>query len=570
MATPLTLVNFNTTNGSNPGDGVVMDAAGDLFGTTNSGGANGDGTVYEIVNTGTGYATAPVTLYSFTATNGVVPFGHLLIDAAGDLFGTTPNDGTTSAGTVYEIVKTPGGYATTPTILANFDNTHGANPTGTLIEDAKGDLFGTTQGGGSLGDGVVFEIVNTPTGYASTPAVVTDFNYSTVGGLNPGLVLDAAGDLFGTTKNGGANSGGTVFEIVNTATGLASTPTVLSAFTSAEGAHPANGLAIDSAGDLFGTTLSNTVFEIRNTASGYANTPTILTTFVGSGVDPYGTLLLDNAGNLWGTTLNGGGNNLGMIYELVRSGSSYSSTPNVVWNFNSGGNYRPYAGLFANASGTLFGTTFAGGTGSSGTVFELTGSGFVSCFRAGTRVATENGPVPVEALVEGDRVLTRDGGAAPVRWMGHRHIDIRRHPRPEAVWPIRVRAGAFEPGIPERDLWLSPDHAVFADGVLIPIRHLVNGTNIVRHPVAEVDYYHVELPEHDVLFAEGLPVESYLETGSRASFDNGGPVVRLHPDFNGRAWDGLGCAPLVLSGPTLDGVRRRVNARAVAHRPATG
>ena len=102
---------------------------------------------------------------------------------------------------------------------------------------------------------------------------------------------------------------------------------------------------------------------------------------------------------------------------------------------------------------------------------------------------------------------------------------------------MRVRAGAFDDAQPSRDLWLSPDHAVHVDGVLIPIKHLLNGTSIAQVAVDEVIYYHVELPHHDVLLAEGLPAESYLDTGDRRSFDNsaqairGGEVIRLHPDF---------------------------------------
>ncbi|HEY8287982.1 MAG TPA: Hint domain-containing protein, partial [Acetobacteraceae bacterium] len=145
----------------------------------------------------------------------------------------------------------------------------------------------------------------------------------------------------------------------------------------------------------------------------------------------------------------------------------------------------------------------------------------------------------------------------PVVWIGRRSVDCARHPRPEKVWPVRVAAGAFGDALPVRDLWLSPDHAVYVDGVLVPVKHLVNGRSIAQVEVDRVDYFHVELRQHDVLLAEGLPAESYLDVGDRPSFSNAGPVVALFPSF-GDIWETAGCAPLVVRGAVLEGVRRRV------------
>jgi hypothetical protein len=184
------------------------------------------------------------------------------------------------------------------------------------------------------------------------------------------------------------------------------------------------------------------------------------------------------------------------------------------------------------------------------------------CFAAGTGIATPAGNVAVETLRPGDRVRLARGGSAEVRWLGHRRVNCARHPRPRDVWPVRVRAGAFAPGQPTRDLLLSPDHAVFVNGVLIPIRYLVNRATIAREPVAAVTYFHVELARHDVLLAEGLPCESFLDTGNRGCFENAGGVVQLHPDFALRLWDGDACAPLVLDGPILAAARRRLLRRA--------
>jgi collagen type I alpha len=183
----------------------------------------------------------------------------------------------------------------------------------------------------------------------------------------------------------------------------------------------------------------------------------------------------------------------------------------------------------------------------------------VACFAAGTRIATAQGEVAVEDLREGDLVRTvLRGGVAAIAWIGRRTVDCRSHPKPATVWPVRVRAGAFGVNVPQRDLYLSPDHAVYVNEVLVPVRHLINGTSIAQVATDSVTYYHVELPTHDVVLAEGLAAESYLETGERANFSNGGGVVRQFPDFAARAWEALGCAKLIVTGPELEASRGRV------------
>lgn len=187
-----------------------------------------------------------------------------------------------------------------------------------------------------------------------------------------------------------------------------------------------------------------------------------------------------------------------------------------------------------------------------------------ACFAAGTRIATARGDVAVESLVVGDMVRTQFSGAAPILWIGRRRVDCRRHPKPAEVWPVRVAAGAFGDNQPSRDLYLSPDHAVFVDGALIPIRYLQNGATIVQRPRDAVEYFHVELAAHDVLLAEDMPCESYLDTGNRAAFANGGGVTQMQPDFALATWAAKACAPLVLAGPALAGAHRRLLDRATA------
>jgi hypothetical protein len=186
----------------------------------------------------------------------------------------------------------------------------------------------------------------------------------------------------------------------------------------------------------------------------------------------------------------------------------------------------------------------------------------VQCFLEGTRIRTGRGDMAVEALAIGDLVQTGFSGMMPVQWLGYRRIDCRRHPKPVNVWPVRVRAGAFGEGRPHRDLWLSPDHAVFIDGVLIPIRYLVNGRTIAQEPRDAVTYWHVELGQHNVILAEGLPCESYLDTGNRGAFANGGAAVQMHADFARGVWEAEACAPLVLEGAEREAAHSWLLARA--------
>jgi hypothetical protein len=153
-----------------------------------------------------------------------------------------------------------------------------------------------------------------------------------------------------------------------------------------------------------------------------------------------------------------------------------------------------------------------------------------------------------------------------VRWLGHRDIACARHPRPHEVWPVRVRAGAFQPGVPSRDLLLSPDHALFLAPpgmrpVLVPVRCLIDGASVVQERVHRITYWHVELEHHAVLLAEGLPCESFLDTGNRSAFANGGAAMQLHPDFAARAWAARACAPQVRGGAAVAWARAWLAAR---------
>jgi hypothetical protein len=195
----------------------------------------------------------------------------------------------------------------------------------------------------------------------------------------------------------------------------------------------------------------------------------------------------------------------------------------------------------------------------------------VACFLRGTTIQTERGPVAVEALrtgTDGDWAITASGHAARITWVGWRRVALRGHPRPWDIDPVRVRTGAIAPGMPARDLLLSPDHAIFMAGVLIPVRYLINGAGIVQeHGRLSADYFHVELDVHDVLLAHGLPTESYLDTGGKAMFSGDGAVqlqAEIVPADARAMWEIHACAKLVLDGPLLARARADLLVRSQA------
>ena len=208
-----------------------------------------------------------------------------------------------------------------------------------------------------------------------------------------------------------------------------------------------------------------------------------------------------------------------------------------------------FAGLFFHLSSD-------GGIGT-----DITINATPPCYFRGTRIATARGEVAVEDLQVGDLAITASGAQRPITWIGHRELETVKHRWPLEILPVRVRAHAFAQNAPRRDLWLSPQHAVFIGGLLVPIIHLANGATIAQERVDTVSYWHVELETHDVLLAEGLPAESFLDCGTRCGFDNGGGPIELHPTFAPKSWDDA-CAPLAESGPEVDALHEALRSRA--------
>ena len=402
------IASFSGTNGRFPGSGVILDDSGNLFGTTEEGGANGPygfGEVFEIAK-GSNTVT---TLASFDGPNGKTPCGNLAMDATGNLYGATYYGGPWSSpgtGTVFEIAN--GSSTITP--VANFDQENGEYPNGGVTLDASGNLFGTTYSGGAYGAGTVFEAVK-----SSSTLMTLSFKSSTVGsnpyagvtldasgnlfgatsggngavfevakgfnaikslgyfgletGSTPygGITVDSTGNLFGTTYTGGSGNGGTVYEVPSGSNTIA----VVAPFDplgSSPGTYP-GGVTLDAHGDLYGLTYQGdngkgTVYEI---ASGSNTADTILSFNGTDGATPYGQLSIDAAGNLYGTASSGGENNSGTVFEIA-SGSSAITT---IASFNGADGTSPMGGVALDPMGNLYGVTSGGGQFSDGTVFEV-------------------------------------------------------------------------------------------------------------------------------------------------------------------------------------------------------
>jgi uncharacterized repeat protein (TIGR03803 family) len=360
-ATLATVALFQNTNGANPIGGVIADASGNLYGTTQNGGAFNDGTVFQVA----GGTHAISTLVSFKNSNGAYPTAGLIADAAGNLYGTTQSGGANGVGVVFEVAAGTHALST----LATFNNVNGAVPKAGLIADAAGNLYGTTQSGGANGVGTVFEVG------AGTHALSTLATFDNSNGAAPfaGLVADTTGNLYGTTYRGGANDAGTVFQVV-AGTHVFST---LATFNGSNGANPFGVLIADTAGNLYGTTFrggvnnGGTVFEV---AAGTHLFATLASFDVGDGYGPVAGLTVDAAGNLYGTTYGGGPNNYGMVFEIAAG----THAPLTLALFDGSDGLEPHSVLIADAAGNLYGTTGYGGPHNFGTVFELAGTGFVA------------------------------------------------------------------------------------------------------------------------------------------------------------------------------------------------
>lgn len=340
------LADFNTTNGKQPMSTLIADAQGNLYGTTYIGGASSVGTVFKMDHT----THAITVLATFNGANGANPMGGLVMDASGNLYGTTNIGGANNLGTVFEVVSGSG----TVTVLASFNGAgNGANPQGSLYRDASGNLFGTTYAGGSSSKGTVFEVAN------GSGTITTLVTFTGTNGASPMMALssDAGGNLYGTTSTGGANNAGTIFKLTAGTWAL----TTLHDCAYADGSSPESTLLIDASGNIYGTTWGYNatgqggLFKIDAATHTYTN---LYSFNAPNGTAPMGNLVM--YGNcLYGTTGT-------TVFQYSLTSSTLTTVNTFSWATGS----TPL-GLYVDANGNLFGACQAGGTGSSGTIYEL-------------------------------------------------------------------------------------------------------------------------------------------------------------------------------------------------------
>jgi len=379
VAQETVLFSFNSTDGLNPVAGLIFDGAGNLYGTTLYGGANNYGAVFELTpSTGGRWKETVLHSFNLNGTDGYRPYGGLIFDGSGNLYGTTFYGGANGEGTAYELTPMAGGRWKEK-VLHSFaaNGTDGYNPTASLIFDGVGNLYGTTFYGGANSSGTVFELKRAAGGSWKEKVL---HNFTGADGDFPfaSLIFDGSGNLYGTTIEGGDSGDGTVFELAPS-TGGSWTETVLQNFSGADGDLPYAGLIFDGSGNLYGATLNGgtygngTVFELTSSAGGIW-TETVLHSFVGisDGSYPYGTLIFDTFGNLHGTTYYGGAHSDGTVFELTPAGGgNWTETVQHSFANTTKDGYYPQAGLILDAVGNLYGTTEYGGSQNYGAVFRF-------------------------------------------------------------------------------------------------------------------------------------------------------------------------------------------------------
>jgi uncharacterized repeat protein (TIGR03803 family) len=364
-------------NGDGPGTGslaaLVRDSAGNLYGTTFNGGINA-GSVFEVSPDGNGGWTGKI-IYTFTggADGGEPGYGPLLLDSAGNLFGTTTFGGANGLGTVFELSPSGGGW--TETVLYSFTGgQYNYDPINGLVMDSAGNLYGTTLNtiGGTIYGGAVFELSRSGGGW--TEQII----YAYPQGNYSGLAIDYAGNLYGIGSTGNRP---TVFELSQGPLGNW-IPKVLYTFgITKPGYGPQGTLVLDKALNLYGTirghgTSFGSVYKLtppnrRNSKREWSKKTLYLFKGGTDGADPFAGVTLDNFGNVYGTTLSGGNHNYGTVYELFNFGNgSYGEA--VLASVGDAGGVNPFGGVIRDPAGNIYGTTAFVGRGNLGNVYQVT------------------------------------------------------------------------------------------------------------------------------------------------------------------------------------------------------
>ena len=376
------LLPFSGSNGANPVAGLIADSSGNFYGTTDTGGTYGFGTVYELSPSGGGWTETVLHNFQNNGVDGTYPFSTLTFDTQGNLYGTTYKGGAHNYGTVFEL--SPGGSGWSESILHNFnivDNVgDGAFPQAGVTFDSQGNIIGTTYAGGSVGYGMIYKL--TPNGSGGwTKSSIHYFGQGNDGrNPNSNLIADSMGNLYGATYSGGTSGAGTVYKLTPNGSGGYSEMVIHSFTVGSDGTNPEqSGLVFDANGVLYGTCSlgggsgKGTAYKLTpNGCGGWAKA--IIHNF-GAGTDgqnPYSGLTIDGQGNLYGTTYNGGSLGFGTVFKLTPNGSG-GFTETILHNLFAGSDAsHPYGPLLLDSQGNLYGTSYQGGTSNMGTVFEIT------------------------------------------------------------------------------------------------------------------------------------------------------------------------------------------------------
>jgi uncharacterized repeat protein (TIGR03803 family) len=381
-STEKVLWNFKgNSDGSGPWSNYfISDAKGNLYAATAAGGTYGAGTVFMLTPAG-----KETILYEFKGQSngdGNGPHGHLTFDAKGNIYGTTQSGGTNGTGTVYELSpKSGGGWKEKVIYTFSAAGADGADPSAGMTIAADGTMYSTTPDGGAFGAGTVFSLKKTSKGWKQT--VIQNLNGSSNGGYPyEGLMMDAAGNLYGAAPTGGASGQGVIYRLSRTKTGWADK--VLHSFTNQNG--DGSGLywidlISDTSGNIYGATSfggtnsTGMVWELVYSETKKSYSESILYEFgasgSGDGNNPYGGLAMDSEGNLYGTTLYGGTSNIGTSYKLTKDGKTWKET--ILHTFAGANDGAQSTGNpYIDAKGRVYGMTETGGTSDLGVVYRIT------------------------------------------------------------------------------------------------------------------------------------------------------------------------------------------------------
>lgn len=365
------IYNFTVDGGATPYGGPIFDQSGNLVGTTNLGGKFGAGTVYKLTPDGSSWDYHP--FYSFKGlSDGSAPeFGSLAMGPGGAFFGTTEGGG--FFGTAFAVCES---CPRLETVVHSFGHgTDGQEPVGGLVFDSKGNFYGTTLLGGTFGGGTVFEGTHMYSRWVVR--VIYNFGADSTDAINPpaGVTVDAQGNLYGTSSFGGANGVGAIYKLTPSASGWSES--ILYSFAGQDdGENPVGGLILDKAGNLYGGTFDGgangggTVYELSPSAGG-AWTFKILYSLTGGFGGPYNKLTFDTKGNLYGFTNGEGLYGFGSVFKLTPSNGSWAFTD--LYDFTNGlDGGLPYGSVAVDHNGNVFGTAVTGGTENQGVLFEIT------------------------------------------------------------------------------------------------------------------------------------------------------------------------------------------------------